>query len=108
LARFMLSEQVAKRKERKRKIEAEKAKFAGLTPEQIKATKTANRAEKQAANLRKKADEAVARAEALKAAASGSAADLAAAVEAQTATDEGSAGEAAEDKPKRRIGRNRG
>lgn len=103
-----LPEQVAKREERKREIEAEKAKFAGLTPEQIKAAKAADRAEKQAANLRKKADEAVARAEALKAAASGSAADLAAAVEAQTATDEGSAGEAAEDKPKRRIGRNRG
>ncbi|ACI12484.1 gp68 [Mycobacterium phage Konstantine] len=108
-----LPEQVAKREERKREIEAEKAKFAGLSPEQIKAMKAADRAEKQAQKMREKAEEAMRRAEELKAAASGSAADLAAAVEAKT---NGSAPEAeaepeaveevADEKP-RRLGRRR-
>ena len=105
-----LPEQVAKRAERKKELEAEKAKFAGLSPEQIKATKAADRAEKQAQKMREKAEEAMRRAEELKAAASGSAADLAAAVEKQTAeaepVAETEAEPVAEEKP-RRLGRSR-
>ena len=108
-----LPEQVAARAERKKEIEAEKAKFAGLSPEQIKATKAADRAEKQAQKMREKAEEAMRKAEALKAAASGSAADLAAAVQAQTGESEPVAEaepeaveEVSEEKP-RRLGRNR-
>ena len=108
-----LPEQVAKRAERKKELEAEKAKFAGLSPEQIKATKAADRAAKQAEKMREKAEEAMRRAEELKAAASGSAADLAAAVEAQTAETaepvaevETPAEPVADEKPKR-LGRTR-
>lgn len=108
-----LPEQVAKRAERKKELEAEKAKFAGLSPEQIKATKAADRAAKQAEKMAEKAAEAMRRAEELKAAASGSAADLAAAVEAQTAETaepvaevETSAEPVADEKPKR-LGRTR-
>ena len=108
-----LPEQVAKRAERKKELEAEKAKFAGLSPEQIKATKAADRAAKQAEKMAEKAAEAMRRAEELKAAASGSAADLAAAVEAQTAETaepvaevETPAEPVADEKPKR-LGRTR-
>ena len=107
-----LPEQVAKRAERKKELEAEKAKFAGLSPEQIKATKAADRAAKQAEKMREKAEEAMRRAEELKVAASGSAADLAAAVEAQTAETaepvaevETPAEPVADEKPKRRTRR---
>ena len=108
-----LPEQVAKRAERKKELEAEKAKFAGLSPEQIKATKAADRAAKQAEKMAEKAAEAMRRAEELKAAASGSAANLAAAVEAQTAETaepvaevETPAEPVADEKPKR-LGRTR-
>jgi hypothetical protein len=87
----------AAREERKRLAEAEKAKYAGMNPEQIKAAKASKRAEEQAERLQKKAQEALARAATLSAQASGSGEDLAAIVAAQ----EESVPEETE-KPKRR------
>ena len=92
-------EATEKREARKVAREAEKAKFAGLSAEQIKAEKAAARAEKQAAKLQARIDEIKAKAEALRNGTEATGADLAAAVESDQAE--------AEDKPKRRFGRGR-
>lgn len=94
-----LPEQVAKRAARKEEIAAEKAKYEGMDPEQIKAEKAAIRAEKQAERLQQRVEEARARAAAIRESGTATGADLAAAVEAEQSEAE---------KPKRRLGRNRG
>ncbi len=90
-------EQVAAREQRKAEREAAKSRYAGMTPDQIKAAKAADRAERQAARLEARVAEAKAKAEALRSSATASGEDLAAAVEAAQ-SDEG-------DEGKRRIGR---
>lgn len=92
-------EATEKREARKAAREAEKAKFAGLSAEQIKAEKAAARAEKQAEKLQARIDAIKAKAEALRNGSEATGADLAAAVESDQA--------GAEDKPKRRFGRGR-
>lgn len=92
-----LPEQKAAREQRAAERKAVEAKYAGLTPEQIKATKAADRAEKHVAKLQERANAEAAKAKALREAATGDGASLAAAVEAQ-----------AEDAtPKKRPTRNR-
>lgn len=88
-------EQVALREQRKAEKQAEEAKYDGLSKEQIKAQKLADRAEKQAEKLQEKAREALEKAQALKAQATGSAEDLQAVVESEQ--DEA-------DEPKKRRG----
>lgn len=98
-----LPEQIAKRVERKAEREAEKSKYAGLTPEQVKAQRAADRAERQAAKLEARVAEAKAKAEALRSSVTASGEDLAAAVEAaQSEPEPTETGES-----KRRIGRRR-
>lgn len=99
-----LAEQVAKREERKSERQAAKSRYDGLNPEQIKAAKAAERAERQAAKLEARVAEAKAKAEALRSSATASGEDIVAAVEAAQAGD---AGEADEAGSKRRIGRRR-
>lgn len=100
-----MPEQVEKRNQRKAEREAEKQKYAGMSPEQIKAQRAADRAEKQAAKLEARVAEAKAKAEALRSSANASGEDLIAAVEAaQTAAPETSD---AGNSGKRRIGRRR-
>lgn len=105
-----LPEQIAKRAERKAEREAEKSKYAGMSPEQVKAAKAADRAEKQAAKLEARVAEAKAKAEALRSSVAASGEDLAAAVEAAQATEpvvdtpDMTAGSS---QGKRRIGRRR-
>lgn len=101
-----LPEQVAIRDERKAQREAEKSKYVGMAPEQIKAQKAADRAERQAAKLEARVAEAKAKAEALRSSVTASGADLAAAVEAAQATDEMDM-TAGDNSGKRRIGRRR-
>lgn len=86
-------EVIEARKQRKAELEAENARYAGMTQDQIKAAKAADRAQKQYDKLQKKAQEALEKAESLKAAASGSAEDLQAVVEGES-----------EDEPKRKRG----
>ncbi|AKU45367.1 hypothetical protein MADRUGA_77 [Mycobacterium phage Madruga] len=95
-------EQVAAREERRKRREEEKKKYEGLTPEQIKAQKAADRAEKQAARLQERLQAALAKAQALREGKDASGEDIAAAVAADL-------GEVSEDKPaaKRKIGRSR-
>lgn len=80
-----LPEQVAARNNRKIEREAIKAKFAGMSPEQVKAQRAADRAEKQAAKLEARVEEARRKADELRAATTASGEDLAAAVEAAQA-----------------------
>lgn len=79
-----LPEQVAARAARKAEIEAEKKKYEGMSPEQIRAAKQSKRALATAERMQAKAAEAMAKAEQLKAAAAGDGEALAALVEAQT------------------------
>ena len=92
-------EQVSKREQRKAELEAEKKKYEGMTDEQIKAAKAADRVEKQVTKMEARIQEARAKAQALREGKDASGADLAAQVEAeQNGSEEGG---------KRRIGRNR-
>jgi predicted ribosome quality control (RQC) complex YloA/Tae2 family protein len=102
-------EQVAKREQRKAEVEAKKARYAGMTDEQIKAAKAAERAAAQAAKFEAKAAEAMKRAEELKAQASASGEDLAAVVNgAEPIAEEPQAEESTEEPTKRRgLGRRR-
>ena len=94
-------EQVAKREERKRELEEEKKKYEGMTDEQIKAAKAADRVEKQDAKMEARIQEARAKAQALREGKDASGTDLAAQVESeQTGAGDTEGG-------KRRIGRNR-
>ena len=105
-----LPEQIAMRNERKTEREAEKAKYAGMSAEQIKVQRAADRAEKQAARLEARVAEAKAKAEALRSSVTATGEDLAAAVEAAQATAPAMAGTdstAGESQGKRRIGRRR-
>ena len=95
-------EQVAKREEAKAKREAEAKKYEGMTDEQIKAAKAADRVEKQVAKMEARIQEAKAKAAALREGKEASGTDLAAQVEAQQ-----NGAETPEDSGKRRIGRNR-
>lgn len=101
-----LPEQIAMREARKTEREAEKAKYAGLSAEQVKAQRAADRAEKQAEKLEARVAEAKAKAEALRSSVTATGEDLAAAVEAAQATDEGDMA-AGDNQGKRRIGRRR-
>ena len=91
-------EQAEKKAERKAKREAEKQKYAGLTPDQIKQEKAAARADKQAATLQKRVEEAMAKAQRIREGKEASGEDLAATVNAEQGETE---------TPKRRIGRNK-
>lgn len=71
------------RDQRKIKREIDKSKYEGMSPEQITASKAADRAARQAAKLEEKAREAMEKAQHLAAAAAGSGEDLAAFVESQ-------------------------
>lgn len=102
-----LPEQIEKRNERKAMREAEKTKYDGMNPEQIKAAKAADRAERQAAKLEARVAEAKAKAEALRSSVTATGEDLAAAVEAAQATDAGDDMTAGDNQGKRRIGRRR-
>ena len=93
-------EALAAAAERKAKREAEKAKYAGLTPEQIKAEKAAARAEEQANKLQARVQAALAKAQAIREGKDASGEDVAAAVEAEQ-------GETPAEAPKRRIGRSK-
>ena len=105
-----LPEQIEKRNERKIARETERAKYAGLSPEQVKAQRAADRAEKQAAKLEARVAEAKAKAEALRSSVAASGEDLAAAVQAAQTTEpvmntpDMTAGET---QGKRRLGRRR-
>lgn len=98
-------EQVSARAERKAQREAEKSKFDGMTPAQIKAQRAIDRAEKQTAKLEARVIEARAKAESLRDATSASGEDLALAVEQAQATTP--TPDMSEDTGKRRIGRRR-
>lgn len=98
-----LPEQVAQREARKAERAAAKSRYDGLSPEQIKAAKAAERAERQAAKLEARVAEAKAKAEALRTSATASGEDIAAAVIAAQTDDDAEA----EAEPKRRIGRRR-
>jgi len=100
-----LPEQIAKRDERKTEREAAKTKYSGMSPEQVKAAKAAERAERQAVKLEARVAEAKAKAEALRSSVTASGEDLAAAVEAAQATTPESDEDSGEGK--RRIGRRR-
>lgn len=97
-----LPEQVAKRDESRKEREAAKTKYSGMSADQVKAAKAAERAERQATKLEARVIEAKAKAEALRSSVTASGEDLAAAVEAAQATPEFS-----DDSEKRRIGRRR-
>jgi hypothetical protein len=86
----------AAREERKAKAAEEKAKFAGLTQEEIKSERAARRAEAQAAKLQARVAEALAKAQALRENKDATGEDIAAAVEAEVADS---------DEKKRRIRR---
>lgn len=97
-----LPEQVERRAARKVEREQNKGRYSGLTPEQVKAAKAAERAERQAERLEARVAEAKAKAEALRTSATASGEDIAAAVEtAQSESESEDSGE------KRRIGRRR-
>ena len=81
-------EAVAAREERKKRREEEAKKYAGLTAEQIKAQKAADRAQKQADKLQARLTEALAKAQALREGKDASGEDIAAAVEAEQANTE--------------------
>ena len=82
-------EKVAAREARKVAQEAEKKKYEGMTEDQIKAHKAAEKAEQHAKNLEKRAKEAQEAAEKAKAAINASGEDLASVVaSAQNATEE--------------------
>ena len=92
-------EAVAAAAARKAVREAQKEKYAGLTPEQIKVQKAADRADAQAAKLQARLDAALAKAQALRDGTDASGEDIAAAVEAEQESQEPA---------KRTIGRKRG
>lgn len=82
-----LPDQISKREERRRERAAAKTRYDGMTPDQVKAAKAAERAERQAAKLEARVAEAKAKAEALRSSAAASGEDLAAAVEAAQAEE---------------------
>lgn len=104
-------EQEAKRAEAKRKREEEAKKYEGLTDEQKKAAKAAEKIDKQAASLEKRLAEARARAKAMREGKEATGEDLAAAVtSAQNGSVESEATPQVEpepeaEAPKRKIGR---
>jgi DNA repair ATPase RecN len=98
-------EQVAKREQRKAEREAEKRKYEGMSDEQIKAAKAADRVDKQASKLEERLREAREKAQRIREGKEASGEDLAAAVESAQNGVEPEATE--EDKPRRRLGRNR-
>jgi hypothetical protein len=101
-------EQIAKREEAKRKREAEASKYAGLSDEEKKQVKAAEKVEKEAEKLEKRLADARERAKAIREGREASGADLAAAVEsAQNGSEAPVVEPEDDDKPKRRIGRNR-
>lgn len=93
------ADQISKREERKAELSAERTKYAGMSDEEIKAAKAADRVERQAEKLRKRLDEALAKANAIRHGSEAGGSDLAAAVEAEQDNDD--------ETPKRRFGRNR-
>jgi hypothetical protein len=92
-------EQEAKRAEAKAARAAVKAKYDGLTPEQIKVEKAVDRANKQAEKLRLRLEEALAKAQRIREGTEATGEDLAVAVEAEQNGAEESSG--------RRFGRKR-
>lgn len=93
------------REARHAELEAAKLKYAGLTPDQVKAKKAAERAQEQAERMQKKAAEAVAKAQQLAAAASGSGEDLQSVVQAsQTQPETQTDSDESEEAPKTRRG----
>ena len=78
-------EKRAEREARKKELEAEKALYANMTPEEIAVEKAARKEEKQAAKLEAKIAEARAKAAKIRESKNVSGADLAAAVEANQA-----------------------
>ena len=95
-----MPEQIAERELRKQTLAAERSKYEGMSDQQIKAAKSAERVERQASKLRKRLEEAVAKAEELRHDSEAGGDDLVAAVEAeQEGFDDSSS--------KRRFGRNR-
>jgi hypothetical protein len=94
------ADQIAKREARKAALAADRTKYNGMTDEQIKAAKAADRVERQAAKLRKRLEEAVAKADAIRHGSEAGGTDLAAAVEAEQ-------GGFDDDSAKRRFSRNR-
>lgn len=94
------ADQIAKREQRKAELLAERNKYAGMTDEQIKAAKAADRVERQAAKLRKRLDEALAKADSIRHGSEATGDDLAAAVEAEQHGFD-------DDSMKRRFSRNR-
>lgn len=99
----------AAREQRKAERAAEQAKYEGMTDEQKKNAKAANRAQAQADRLAAKAQEAIARAQQLRNAAAGSGEDLQAVVESnQNGSDTESADPDEAEEPRRRgLGRRR-
>lgn len=83
-----LPEQKEAREKAKAEREAEAKKYEGMTDEQKKAAKAADRAARQAEKLQEKLNATLAKAEQLKAAASGSGEDLQAIVEAEQSKPE--------------------
>jgi hypothetical protein len=76
-------EQIAAREASKAALEAEKKRYAGLTEDQVKKVKAAQKAAEQAERFQKRAQEQIDLAKKLAEEAEGSGTDLAAAVEAQ-------------------------
>lgn len=81
-------EQEAKRASAKAAREAAAEKYKGLTPEQITQEKAAEKAEKQAAKLRQRVEDALARAKAIREGKSATGEDIATAVEADQSQDQ--------------------
>ena len=106
-------EQAAKRAEAKRRRDEEAKKYEGLTAEQIKAAKAADRVEKQAEKLEKRLAEAREKARLIREGKEATGEDIAAAVAAaQNGTAEAEPtpqveAENEDDAPQRRIGRRR-
>lgn len=75
-------EQAAKREEAKKRREADKAKYAGLSDEQVKAQKAADKVQKQADKLQERLNEALAKAQRIRNGEEATGTDVAAAVEA--------------------------
>lgn len=98
-----LPAQIEQRNLRKAQRQAQKTKYDGMTPEQIKSAKAAERAERHAERLEARVAAAKAKVEELRQAATASGSDLAAAVEAaqhQAVEEENTSS-------KRRLGRRR-
>lgn len=96
-------EALAAAAERKAKRDAEKAKYEGMTAEEIKKEKAATRAEDQVKKLQERINAALAKAEAIRSGSDASGADVAAAVQAE----QGEVPSESDAAPKRRIGRSK-